>query len=45
MPTWQRPSPRRWGAPEKLAKDAQAATGIAHLQTALGVLRQYSFRE
>ena len=33
------------GAPVKLAKDAQAAMGIAHLRTALEVLRKYSFRE
>ncbi len=31
------------GAPVKLSNDAQAAMGIAHLQTALGVLKEYSF--
>jgi aldehyde dehydrogenase (NAD+) len=33
------------GAPAKLAKDAQAAMGIGHLQTALAVLRKYAFQE
>jgi len=33
------------GAPVKLAKDAQAAMGIAHVRTALDVLRKYSFQE
>ena len=33
------------GAPAKLARDAQAAMGMAHLQTALAVLRKYSFQE
>lgn len=31
------------GAPVKLANEAQAAMGLAHLQTALGVLKDYSF--
>ncbi len=33
------------GAPAALARDAQAAMGIGHLQTALGVLRRYAFSE
>ena len=33
------------GAPTVLAQKAQAAMGIAHLQTALGVLKQYHFEE
>ena len=33
------------GAPVALARDAQAAMGMAHLQTALAVLRKYSFQE
>ncbi|KAB7578947.1 aldehyde dehydrogenase family protein [Verminephrobacter eiseniae] len=33
------------GAPVALAKDAQAAIGLAHLQTALSVLGKYSFQE
>ena len=33
------------GAPVKLANDAQAAIGIGHLQTALNVLKNYSFTE
>jgi aldehyde dehydrogenase (NAD+) len=33
------------GAPAVLAQKAQAAMGIAHLQTALGVLKQYHFEE
>lgn len=33
------------GAPAALAKDAQAAMGLAHLQTALEVLKGYRFKE
>ena len=33
------------GAPAGLAKTAQAGIGIAHLQTALGVLKNYAFEE
>ena len=33
------------GAPAKLAKQAQAAMGLAHLQTALAVLKTYAFQE
>jgi len=33
------------GAPAKLSNDAQAAMGIGHLQTALSVLKTYSFTE
>ena len=33
------------GAPVKLSNEAQAAMGIGHLQTALGVLKGYSFKE
>ena len=33
------------GAPVLLATQAQAAIGLAHLQTALGVLKGYSFQE
>jgi aldehyde dehydrogenase (NAD+) len=33
------------GAPEKLAKEAQAAMGLAHLQTAISVLKRYEFQE
>ncbi len=33
------------GAPDKLSHKAQAAIGVAHLQTALAVLKQYSFSE
>jgi aldehyde dehydrogenase (NAD+) len=33
------------GAPAALAQKAQAAMGIAHLQTALGVLKNYHFEE
>ena len=33
------------GAPVALARDAQAAMGMAHLQTALAVLRKYAFQE
>lgn len=33
------------GAPVTLARDAQAAIGLAHLQTALGVLRKFPFQE
>ena len=33
------------GAPAALARDAQAAMGIAHLKTALDVLKRYAFRE
>ena len=33
------------GAPAVLAQKAQAAMGVAHLQTALGVLKQYAFEE
>jgi aldehyde dehydrogenase (NAD+) len=33
------------GAPAMLAQKAQAAMGIGHLQTALGVLKQYHFEE
>ncbi len=33
------------GAPVALARDAQAATGVAHLQTALVVLKKYAFTE
>ena len=33
------------GAPVLLAQKAQAAMGIGHLQSALGVLKQYAFQE
>ncbi|MBC7957755.1 MAG: aldehyde dehydrogenase family protein [Cytophagales bacterium] len=33
------------GAPVKLANEAQAAMGIGHLQTALGVLKNYEFKK
>ena len=33
------------GAPAALAQRAQAAVGIGHLQTAIGVLRDYAFEE
>lgn len=33
------------GAPAALSKDAQAAIGMGHLQTALQTLKTYSFRE
>ena len=33
------------GAPVALARDAQAAMGMAHLKTALAVLKTYAFRE
>ncbi len=33
------------GAPAKLAKQAQAAMGMAHLQTAVNVLKTYAFQE
>jgi aldehyde dehydrogenase (NAD+) len=33
------------GAPAVLAQKAQAAMGIGHLQSALGVLKQYKFQE
>ena len=33
------------GAPAALAKNAQAAMGLAHLQTALEVLKRYQFQE
>ena len=33
------------GAPAKLSKQAQAAAGLGHLQTALAVLQGYKFRE
>src|SRR5688572_8495097 len=33
------------GAPTVLAQKAQAAMGIGHLQTALGVLKRYEFQE
>ncbi|MBI5258110.1 MAG: aldehyde dehydrogenase family protein [Burkholderiales bacterium] len=33
------------GAPAALSQKAQAAMGIGHLQTALGVLKQYQFSE
>jgi aldehyde dehydrogenase (NAD+) len=33
------------GAPDWLAQKAQAAIGLGHLQTALGVLKHYSFEE
>jgi aldehyde dehydrogenase (NAD+) len=33
------------GAPAVLSQKAQAAMGIGHLQSALGVLRQYKFKE
>ena len=33
------------GAPAALAKNAQAAMGLAHLQTALEVLKHYQFQE
>jgi aldehyde dehydrogenase (NAD+) len=33
------------GAPVKLSNEAQAAIGLGHLQTALGVLKGYSFTE
>ena len=33
------------GAPVALARDAQAAMGLAHLSTALAVLKGYAFRE
>ncbi|HVR48519.1 MAG TPA: aldehyde dehydrogenase family protein, partial [Pseudorhodoferax sp.] len=33
------------GAPAALARDAQAAMGIAHLKTALDVLKRYAFSE
>ncbi|MEO7410749.1 MAG: aldehyde dehydrogenase family protein, partial [Sphingomicrobium sp.] len=33
------------GAPTPLAQHAQAATGIAHLQTAIAVLRDFAFEE
>ena len=33
------------GAPVKLAQQAQAALGLAHLQTALEVLKTYAFQE
>lgn len=33
------------GAPTTLSNQAQAAVGIAHLQTAIGVLQQFSFEE
>jgi aldehyde dehydrogenase (NAD+) len=33
------------GAPAALSQKAQAAMGIGHLQSALGVLRQYKFKE
>jgi aldehyde dehydrogenase (NAD+) len=33
------------GAPVALARDAQAAMGLAHLSTALAVLKDYAFKE
>jgi aldehyde dehydrogenase (NAD+) len=33
------------GAPTALAKEAQAAMGLGHLQTALEVLKKYTFKE
>ena len=33
------------GAPKALARDAQAAMGLGHLKTALGVLKKYEFRQ
>ena len=33
------------GAPSALAQRAQAAVGIGHLQTAIGVLKDYAFEE
>lgn len=33
------------GAPAKLSNESQAAIGLGHLQTALGVLRDYHFTE
>lgn len=33
------------GAPMKLAMEAQAATGLAHFQTAMAILKDYAFTE
>ena len=45
MPTWRRPSPRRWARPPHWPGTPRPPWALAHLQTALEVLKTYRFDE